>query len=93
MFLPSWTKEGFFSCSSFPTSGSGGSVRQFSNSPVSCDSTVDTLVDQDPEFFPIPDPGVKKAPDPGSESATLLIDRCILWLLMDQMIFAEDVVD
>ena len=25
----------------------------------------------DPDFFPIPDPGVKKALDPGSGSATL----------------------
>jgi hypothetical protein len=30
----------------------------------------------DPDFYPsrIPDPGVKKAPDPGSGSATLLSD-------------------
>jgi hypothetical protein len=26
----------------------------------------------DPDFFPIPDPGVKKVPDLGSGSATLL---------------------
>jgi hypothetical protein len=26
----------------------------------------------DPDFLPIPDPEIKKAPDPGSESATLL---------------------
>ncbi len=33
------------------------------------------IPDPDPDFFPpsrIPDPGVKKAPDPGSGSATLL---------------------
>ncbi len=27
----------------------------------------------DPDFFPIPYPGVKKAPDPGSGSATLIV--------------------
>jgi hypothetical protein len=26
----------------------------------------------DPDFLPITDPGVKKTPDPGSESATLI---------------------
>jgi hypothetical protein len=30
----------------------------------------------DPEFLPIPDPGVKKAPDLGSGSATLLCILC-----------------
>jgi hypothetical protein len=70
--MPPRTKECLFYGSLFPTSGTGGSVSQFSNSPVSCDSTVDTFVDPDPEFFPIPDSGVKKPPDPGSESATLL---------------------
>jgi hypothetical protein len=29
------------------------------------------ISDLDPDFLPIPDPGVKKAPDPGS--ATLLL--------------------
>jgi len=29
------------------------------------------LLDPDLDFLPIPDPGVKKAPDPGSGSATL----------------------
>jgi hypothetical protein len=28
-------------------------------------------MDPDPDFLPIPDPGVKRAPDPGSGSATL----------------------
>ncbi len=65
-------KERLFYGSLFPTYGTGGSVSQFSNSPVSCDSTVDTFVDPDPEFPPIPDSGVKKAPDPGSGSAALL---------------------
>ena len=30
------------------------------------------ITDPDADFLPIPDPGVKKAPDPGSGSATLL---------------------
>jgi hypothetical protein len=30
------------------------------------------ILDPDADFLPIPDPGVKKAPDPGSGSATLL---------------------
>jgi hypothetical protein len=30
------------------------------------------IPDLDLDFFPIPDPGVKNAPDPGSGSATLL---------------------
>jgi hypothetical protein len=30
------------------------------------------IPDQDHDFLPIPDPGVKKAPDPGSGPATLL---------------------
>jgi hypothetical protein len=29
------------------------------------------FLDSDLDFLPIPDPGVKKAPDPGSGSATL----------------------
>jgi hypothetical protein len=29
----------------------------------------------DADFLPIPDPGVKKAPDPGSGSSTLLMDK------------------
>ncbi len=29
------------------------------------------ILDPDADFLPIPDPGVKKAPDPGSGSATL----------------------
>jgi hypothetical protein len=29
------------------------------------------IPDQDADFLPIPDPGVKEAPDPGSESAKL----------------------
>jgi hypothetical protein len=30
------------------------------------------ILDPDPDFLPIPDTGVKKAPDPGSGSVTLL---------------------
>jgi hypothetical protein len=33
----------------------------------------DRIPDRDPDFSPIPDPVVKKALDPGSGSATLLI--------------------
>jgi hypothetical protein len=29
------------------------------------------ILDPDLDFLPIPDPGIKKAPDPGSESTTL----------------------
>jgi hypothetical protein len=31
------------------------------------------IPDPDGDFLPIPDPGVKKPPDPGSGSATLLL--------------------
>jgi hypothetical protein len=34
----------------------------------------------DPDFLPIPNPGVKKAPDPGSGSATLAINKLFEWL-------------
>jgi hypothetical protein len=33
------------------------------------------IPDPDLEFLPIPDPGVKKAPNPGSGSATLVTDN------------------
>jgi hypothetical protein len=39
------------------------------------------IPDPDPDFLPIPDQGVKKAPDPESGSATLLPDALILLLM------------
>jgi hypothetical protein len=42
------------------------------------------IPDQDPEFLPIPDPGVKKAPDPDPQhcsksSVFMLLGVCISW--------------
>jgi hypothetical protein len=34
---------------------------------------------REPDFLPIPDPGIKKAPDPGSGSATLELRTNFLW--------------
>ncbi len=39
---------------------------------TACSSRI-RIPDPDPEFLTIPDPGVKKAADPGSGSATLLV--------------------
>jgi hypothetical protein len=44
------------------------------------------IPDRDLDFLPIPDPGVKKAPDPGSGSATLLFsDVTTLYLILKPM--------
>jgi hypothetical protein len=41
------------------------------------------IPDTVPDFLPIPDPGVKKAPDPGSGSATLLSHPYFRYLIVN----------
>jgi hypothetical protein len=44
------------------------------------------IPDRDLDFLPIPDPEVKKAPDPGSGSATLLFsDVTTLYFILKPM--------
>ncbi len=44
------------------------------------------IPDPDPDFLPIPDRDVKKAPNPGSGSATLEINVFLLWLAVMNVI-------
>jgi hypothetical protein len=71
MFIPDPKSEFFFH------PGSRIPIKEFKHyNPNNCFSTLENMVrivhpesripDPDPDFLPIPDSGVKKAPDPGS---------------------------
>jgi hypothetical protein len=55
---------------SIPEPGSRIRIKEFN--PKNCFQALGNIRIQDPDFLTIPDPGVKKAPDPASGSAKLL---------------------